>query len=71
MRKNLHRLAKRILCLLIVVCMGSSACIALAVSKETQDEINRVKREKAKAEEEKRDRAGTKRSEQCQIQSTE
>lgn len=55
MRKNLHRLAKRILCLLIVVCMGSSACIALAVSKETQDEINRVKREKAKAEEEKKE----------------
>lgn len=55
MRRKLHRLTKRILCLLIVICMGSSASIALAVSKETQDEINRVKKEKAKAEEDKKE----------------
>lgn len=55
MRRNIHRLVKRIVCLLIVVCMGSSVVTALAVSKETQDEINRVKKEKARAEEEKKE----------------
>lgn len=56
MKKSLHKYIKRILCLLLVFCLSSSANIALAVSKETQDEINRVKREKARAEEEKRRR---------------
>ena len=55
MKKSLHKYIKRILCLLLVFCLSSSANIALAVSKETQDEINRVKREKARAEEEKGD----------------
>ncbi len=55
MKKSLHKYIKRILCLLLVFCLSSSANIALAVSKETQDEINRVKREKARAEEEKKE----------------
>jgi len=54
-KKSLHKYTKRILCLLLVFCLSSSANIALAVSKETQDEINRVKREKARAEEEKKE----------------
>ncbi len=55
MKKSLHKYIKRILCLLIVFCLSSSALVTLAVSKETQDEINRVKREKARAEEEKKE----------------
>lgn len=55
MRKNVQKFAKRILCFLLTLCIGSSTCIALAVSKETQDKIDQVEREKNEAEEQKKE----------------
>lgn len=51
--RKIQKLAKRILCLMLVLCIGSSACIALAVSKETQDQIDKVEKEKDEAEQQK------------------
>lgn len=40
---------------MLVLCIGSSACIALAVSKETQDKIDQVEKEKDEAEQQKKE----------------
>lgn len=51
--RKIHKFAKRILCLMLVLCIGSSACVALAVSKETQDKIDQAEKEKDEAEQQK------------------
>ena len=53
--KKVHKLRSRILCLLLVLCMGSPALRTLAVSQETQEQIDRVKQEKEEAEEQKKE----------------
>lgn len=49
-RKKIQRTAKRILCMILVLSMGSSVYVAHAVSKETQDQIDKIKKEKEEAE---------------------
>lgn len=55
MMKKLRKLAKRMMCLMLVLCIGSSAYISMAVSKATQDKIDQVEREKDEAERQKRE----------------
>lgn len=45
---------KKMLCLMLALCVGFSSCTALAASKATQDKIDQVKQEKSEAEEEKK-----------------
>jgi len=54
MKRRAQRLFNRILCFLLVVCVGSSVTyIAIAASKKTKDQIDQVKKEKNEAEEQK------------------
>jgi len=55
MMKKLRKLAKRMVCLMLVLCIGSSAYISMAVSKATQDKIDQVEKEKDEAERQKRE----------------
>lgn len=55
MMKKVQKFTKRILCLLLALCVGSSAFQTLAVSQETQEQIDKVKQEKEAAEEQKKE----------------
>lgn len=50
MRKTVQKIAARILCIVLVLSMGLSVYVAHAVSKETQDQIDQIKKEKEEAE---------------------
>ncbi len=52
--KKPKRFMKKMLCLMLALCLGFSSCTALAASKDTQDKIDKVKQEKSEAEEEKK-----------------
>ena len=48
-------MSKRIVCMLLALVVGSSTCIAYAVSEETQNQIDQTKKEKEDAEKAKSD----------------
>ena len=54
MKKHRGRILARILCLMLVFGMAAPSFVALAASRETQEEIDRLKKEKQKAEEERK-----------------
>lgn len=54
MRKQRRMLLARILCLMLVLGMAAPSMAVLAVSKETQDQIDAMKKEKEKAEAERK-----------------
>ena len=54
MKKKVQKLKTRILCLLLTLCVGSPAFAALAVSKETQDQIDKTKAEQQEAKEQQK-----------------
>ena len=53
MEKKVQKLAKRILCLLLAFCVGSSAFAVYAVSQQTQEQIDQMREEQKEAEEQK------------------
>ncbi len=54
MKKHRGRILARILCLMLVFGMAAPSFVTLAASRETQEEIDRLKKEKQKAEEERK-----------------
>ncbi len=54
MRESRRRFLVRIICLVLILCVGAPAFAVRAVSRETQAEIDRLKEEKRKAEEDKK-----------------
>ena len=51
MKKKVQKLTIRILSLLLALCVGSPAFMALAVSKETQEQLDKTKAEQQQAKE--------------------
>ena len=54
-KRLLPTMSKRIVCMLLALVVGSSTCIAYAVSEETQNQIDQTKKEKEDAEKAKSD----------------
>lgn len=55
MERKAKELTKRIGCLLLTLCVGSSSCFSLAASKETLEQIEKAEQEKLEAEEQKKE----------------
>ena len=61
MGKKFSNICGRLLCLILTGCMLVSSCAVLAASKETQDKIDQVEKEKNEAEQEKAEQEKEKR----------
>lgn len=55
MERKAKELTKRICCLLLTLCVGSSSCLSFAASKETLEQIEKAEQEKLEAEEQKKE----------------